>query len=280
MNYTRKILVLLLAMGVAVTSFAKGLKVGSFAEGKFYVDPNIPKDLNGNKCALIRIFPPEGVTPEQIQVKGNVVDKVPDVSELKCYVNQGTKRLDIDVAGYDPLTVTFADYDGIKIQSAVAYELKLVSGNKFDKLEDGDGLQDMVLFPVEGDYTIVFYVGDDLHDMNYLEAKKFCESLNEKRHGGYTGWRLPTINEMVFFLGDYPQYSKDLQWVGYEGVIINHRSVEEEERSTHTRYTPCITAEDGMVDLIVHRYYVNSLGQFTRGKLEEHGFFPCTIIYP
>ncbi len=274
----RIILVALLMLAAAVPSWAKGLKVGSFAaEEKFYVDTDIPKDNNGNKCALLRVFPPEGVKPDQIKVAGNVVKTVPDVSELKCYISARTKRVDINVAGYDPLTVNFAEVgDGIKIQNAMAYNLKLMSGNKFDKIENGDGLDDMILFPVDGDYTLVFYVGDDLHDMNYLDAKKFCEGLNERRQGGYTGWRLPTINEMLFFFGDYPEYANDFQWVGYEGVIINNRTVEEEERSGHTRYTPCITN----VDLKVHRYYVNSRGQFTRGELFEHGFFPCTIIYP
>ena len=270
----KKLFISFLALGIAITSFGKLLKIGDLkAESQFYVSTSIPEDNNGNKGAVIIITVPAGIDLSKIKVIGNEIGHEADDFEYKCYVSKGTRKLEINVPGYDPLTVNFKE-NNIEIESARTYKLKLVNSNAFQQLEDGDFSDGLVRLPVNGGYTLIFYVGEDLSEMTYLDAKKFCENLNAKRQGGYTGWRLPNMDEMLFFFGDYPQYGDDLQWIGYEGVEINGRTVEEEERRGHTRYTPCMTFNS----LNVHKYYVNSKGQLTRGGTEEHGFFPCTAV--
>ncbi len=63
--------------------------------------------------------------------------------------------------------------------------------------------------------------GGDYH-MNWEQAKEYIENLNNQRFGGRSGWRLPTVNELLTLLkpkeevGDYcgvPAFDEEKRWL-------------------------------------------------------------------
>ncbi len=267
-------LLVILAIGAGVNVYGKTLNVISCKGDQFYVGTDIPKDLNGNSCALIRIMPPDGVDITKVQPRGGVFKYENDGSVVKCYVTAGTKRVDINVPGYDPLTIILKDYGIEDLQSKQVINLKLGSGNRYQQIEDGDGKTPFVKIPWVDHQTLVFYLGSDLSDINYYEAKKICEQMNSDAKGGYTNWRLPTYNEMMFFFRDYPEYADDEHWVDYDGVIISGKSIPEVERAGSMRFMPCVTG----TLLKVHQYRVNTRGKLVQGELYNRSFVPVAVI--
>lgn len=114
---------------------------------------------------------------------------------------------------------------------------------------------------------VLCYINPERPEMTYHEAVAYCNKLNLE---GETGWRLPTMDEMLRFYGDYPDEKGKLVWVGYKGVIINDKTVEENEANSNMKYCPCV---DGS-QLVVHPFRVNSQNRVVAGQLMRHHFFP------
>ena len=114
---------------------------------------------------------------------------------------------------------------------------------------------------------VLCYINPEKPEMTYHEAVAYCNKLNLD---GETGWRLPTMDEMLRFYGDYPEEKGKLVWVGYKGVIINNKTVEENEANSNMKYCPCI---DGS-QLVVHPFRINSQNKVVAGELMRHHFFP------
>lgn len=118
--------------------------------------------------------------------------------------------------------------------------------------------------------TMLFFANPDLKEMTYPEAVNFCNRLNV---GGQSGWRLPTMEELLLYYYDFPDEKGKLIWVGYKGVLVNDKQLDYYEQNTNMRYCPCI---DGY-NLIVHPYHVNFKNEIVSGKLEKHKVIPIKI---
>lgn len=117
------------------------------------------------------------------------------------------------------------------------------------------------------DNELLFYVNPSRQEMTYMEAVEFCRTLNA---GGFTGWRLPTMEELLIYLRDYPSEKGQLLWVGHEGVIVNDKQTDYYDTHSNKRYHPCI---DGS-HLVVHQCVINSRNEVVGGELQKHFFFP------
>ncbi len=117
---------------------------------------------------------------------------------------------------------------------------------------------------------LLCYVDPNLAEMTYKEAAGFCNRLNA---GGETGWRLPTMDELMLYYYDFPSAKGHWIWVGYKGVLIDDKEPDYYERNTNMRYDPCINGET----LQVHPYRVNSRGEYVSGNVIKHSFIPVKI---
>ena len=55
--------------------------------------------------------------------------------------------------------------------------------------------------------------------MNWVQSRDYSEELNQKKYGGYQGWRLPTVSEAKS-LFDKSQQNKD-----HMGQTVSHASI-------------------------------------------------------
>ncbi|MDE6296250.1 MAG: DUF1566 domain-containing protein [Muribaculaceae bacterium] len=127
--------------------------------------------------------------------------------------------------------------------------------------------QNVEFFYMHDGTKVLCYFNPEKPEMTYHEALAYCNQLNLE---GETGWRLPTMDEMLRFYSDYPDEKGKLVWVGYKGVIINNKTVEENEANSNMKYCPCM---DGS-QLVVHPFRVNSQNKVVAGELMRHHFFP------
>lgn len=114
---------------------------------------------------------------------------------------------------------------------------------------------------------MLFYVDPCMEEMSYTDALRFCSRLNA---GGGTGWRLPSSEELQYYLRDYPSDKGTLFWISYKDVIVNEHTIDYYDENTNSRYNPCI---DGR-KLVVHPYKVNSRGDVVAGQFMKHRFIP------
>lgn len=117
------------------------------------------------------------------------------------------------------------------------------------------------------DNELLFYINPTRQEMTYMEAVEFCQTLNA---GGFTDWRLPSMDELMLYLRDYPSEKGKLLWVGHEGVIVNDKQTDYYETHSNQRFHPCI---DGS-KLVVHQCVINSRNEVSAGELRKHFFFP------
>ena len=117
-------LVLLSVFALLNTVIAQKLSVESFvlASTDITAQTEGRKDLNGDACALVKVF----VVGDVFDVEGNVVKPlVKKNSQIWAYLTQGSKQMQIIVQNALPLMVTFADYGIEKLESNRTYVLTL-----------------------------------------------------------------------------------------------------------------------------------------------------------
>ena len=116
--------ILLYVFALLNTAVAQKLSVESFvlAPTDITAQTEGRKDLNGDACALVKIF----VVGDVADVEGNVVKPlVKKNSQTWTFMTQGSKQMQVIAQNALPLMVTFADYGIEKLESNRTYILTL-----------------------------------------------------------------------------------------------------------------------------------------------------------
>lgn len=116
--------ILLYVFALLNTAVAQKLSVESFvlAPTDITAQTEGRKDLNGDACALVKIF----VVGDVADVEGNVVKPlVKKNSRTWAFMTQGSKQMQVIAQNALPLMVTFADYGIGKLESNRTYILTL-----------------------------------------------------------------------------------------------------------------------------------------------------------
>ena len=116
--------ILLYVFALLNTAVAQKLSVESFvlAPTDITAQTEGRKDLNGDACALVKIF----VVGDVADVEGNVVKPlVKKNSQTWAFMTQGSKQMQVIAQNALPLMVTFADYGIGKLESNRTYILAL-----------------------------------------------------------------------------------------------------------------------------------------------------------
>ena len=116
--------ILLYVFSLLNTTVAQKLSVESFvlAPTDITAQTEGRKDLNGDACALVKIF----VVGDVADVEGNVVKPlVKKNSQTWTFMTQGSKQMQVIAQNALPLMVTFADYGIEKLESNRTYILTL-----------------------------------------------------------------------------------------------------------------------------------------------------------
>ena len=116
--------ILLYVFSLLNTTVAQKLSVESFvlAPTDITAQTKGRKDLNGDACALVKIF----VVGDVADVEGNVVKPlVKKNSQTWAFMTQGSKQMQVIAQNALPLMVTFADYGIGKLESNRTYILTL-----------------------------------------------------------------------------------------------------------------------------------------------------------
>ena len=117
-------LIILSVFALLNTTVAQELTVKSFvlAPTDLTAQTEGRKDLNGDACALVKIF----VVGDVADVEGNVVKPlVKKNSQTWAFMTQGSKQMQVIAQNALPLMVTFADYGIGKLESNRTYILTL-----------------------------------------------------------------------------------------------------------------------------------------------------------
>ena len=117
-------LIILSVFAFLNTAMAQELMVKSFvlAPTDITAQTEGRKDLNGDACALVKIF----VVGEVADVEGNVVKPlVKKNNQTWAFMTQGSKQMQVIAQNALPLMVTFADYGIGKLESNRTYILTL-----------------------------------------------------------------------------------------------------------------------------------------------------------
>ena len=117
-------LILLSVFALLNAAVAQKLSVESFvlAPTDITAQTEGRKDLNGDACALVKIF----VVGDVADVEGNVVKPlVKKNSQTWAFMTQGSKQMQVIAQNALPLMVTFADYGIGKLESNRTYILTL-----------------------------------------------------------------------------------------------------------------------------------------------------------
>lgn len=117
-------LILLTVFALLNRTIAQEVTVKSFALASTDITAQTEgrKDLNGDACALVKIF----VVGDVADVEGNVVKPlVKKNSQTWAFMTQGSKQMQVISRNALPLMVTFADYGIEKLESNRTYILTL-----------------------------------------------------------------------------------------------------------------------------------------------------------
>ena len=126
----KHILLTLAILFCATLSFAQELKVKSFThdvmnrEGQ--IDNNLPNDLNGKPCALLKVMVADKITKCEGGNVGNIVD---EGMVKKIYISPTAKYVTLYFQNYFPVKMVFADHVTTTLQSMETYEVALLDQN-------------------------------------------------------------------------------------------------------------------------------------------------------
>ena len=118
-----RIFLLCLFSLLILNCFAKDLEIESFSERPEDLSANTfpVRDLNNNKCALIKL-----VIPEKAAFEGNIIKAEYNTNEYYIYISPGTKKIAVKYPVVESLDVQLSDYvDGRGVMSGRTYRLKL-----------------------------------------------------------------------------------------------------------------------------------------------------------
>lgn len=190
------VLSLLAALGFVSLLSAQELTVESFELQPTDLTAKIAdkKDLNGDVSALVKIFvaQPTILVPESMRL-GEI--ETPAPSEFWVFVPAGSRRIQINAAGYLPLRFAFPE----PLETMRTYVLRLSRSMahipELRKYKIGDYYEENgkegVVFAVDDSgwhgKIISLYVPEP---MNWDEARAYCE-------GKGSGWWLPTVDEVL-----------------------------------------------------------------------------------
>ncbi len=172
----RKILVTLILMSfLSFISEARELKVESFAllTNDISARLNQREDLNGDKCALIKIsLPVEGC-----KFNGIVGNSQFDVNEYLVYVSPGTKHIKIKCPGFDILDVDFGPYlHGDKIEPLQTFQLILSNYDTPEIIQNPDGnMLALSVYPND-DPNVIVKVDDKIQQIEDGNVYAFLKS--------------------------------------------------------------------------------------------------------
>ena len=124
------ILLTFIVLFCATFSFAQELRVKSFThdvmnrEGQ--IDNNLPKDLNGKPCALLKVMVADKITKCEGGNVGNIID---EGMVKKIYISPTAKYVTLYFQNHFPVKMVFADHVTTTLQSMETYEVALLDQN-------------------------------------------------------------------------------------------------------------------------------------------------------
>lgn len=102
---------------------AENISVTKFSEtNEIMTETNGRKDLNGNFCALIKVFTPE----DNAAFEGNIIGTIEyKINEYSVFLSPGTKYLKVKYKSCPSLTIDIIQYLGKAVESKRIYSLEL-----------------------------------------------------------------------------------------------------------------------------------------------------------
>lgn len=153
----KRILLFLALLASTLASYAQEISVTSMELLPMDLTARVyaRKDLNGETCALIKVYlPVEGASFE-----GNVVgDTELNVNEYYVYMTSGSKVLVVRHPKYPTLTVNFGDYGVNAVETRSTYSLKLHADQLQEKIVVIDTVSvqtPVVVIDPDTDYEVI-----------------------------------------------------------------------------------------------------------------------------
>ena len=179
----KKILSTLLILLSVSHCFAQYLEVISVVAKPMdiYGRVNEKHDLNGNKCAVLKIL----VDDDIVDVSGKIGNVISQGIEKSIYITQDTKKIKIKFAKHPPVIIDIKEYGINKLIGGCAYEiyLKNEEEKKFDTVEKSTGIIPEWINDVkEGQF-----VGISMPNNNATAAKKQALAMATLQYFLYNG---------------------------------------------------------------------------------------------
>ena len=182
----KKIYLLLLSVFAFLnTAVAQKLSVESFvlAPTDITAQTEGRKDLNGDACALVKIF----VVGDVADVEGNVIKPlVKRNNETWAFMTQESRQMKVVTKDYLPLMVTFGDYGIEKLQSNRTYVLTLTkpSGAQ-EPVDAGGNFYAISVQPKDAKVTIDGVLQASSSDGEYSAMLAYGSHTYKVEAGGY-----------------------------------------------------------------------------------------------
>lgn len=110
----------------SLVSFCKDLQIETFellGEHDLTARTDSREDLNGNLCALLKVY----VDDQILDVRGNVVGENENIGlENNIYLTNSSKEIEIVFEKHFPLKIVFEDYNIPALTGGLTYVLKLI----------------------------------------------------------------------------------------------------------------------------------------------------------
>ena len=178
-------LILLSVFALLNTAVAQKLSVESFvlAPTDITAQTEGRKDLNGDACALVKIF----VVGDVADVEGNVIKPlVKRNNETWAFMTQESRQMKVVTKDYLPLMVTFGDYGIEKLQSNRTYVLTLTkpSGAQ-EPVDAGGNFYAISVQPKDAKVTIDGVLQASSSDGEYSAMLAYGSHTYKVEAGGY-----------------------------------------------------------------------------------------------
>lgn len=163
---------------------AKEINIKSFSIASNVIPATMQRlDMNGDKCALVKVVLPSSKVIFEGNVVGNCEYKA---QEYWCYLTPGTKYMKIKYPGYEPLMVGFVSFIGRGLESDHIYEMVL----------DVETFKD--------DNLINFEVGHEYVDLGLRSGVKWATcnlgASSPEENGDYFAWGETQVTDDYFFI--------------------------------------------------------------------------------
>lgn len=125
----------LLFLLIKFIGIAQEYKVASLETVKDDIEArlNSREDLNGNKCALLKVYVNDGISHVNGSVIGNIISKG---MEKHIYLSPDSKQIELVFENHLPLKIKFEDYKIEGVKGQTVYAIKLIESPSSSNPDD------------------------------------------------------------------------------------------------------------------------------------------------